>query len=73
MEVRLARGLTCILVSHDLAVVTHMCDRLAVMNLGKVVDTLTVDDLAAGRIRDEYTQELVRGSQGYDPAQIRAV
>src|SRR5206468_8847477 len=39
-EIRRARGLTCILVSHDLAVVAHMCDRLAVMNHGRILEIL---------------------------------
>ena len=35
-----AKGLTYILVSHDLAVIAHMCDRFAVMQLGRIVETL---------------------------------
>ena len=65
-ELRRARGLTCILVSHDLAVVAHMCDRLAVMNGGKMVEELTVEALENGRWTHEYTRDLVHGSQGYE-------
>ena len=39
------RGLTYILVSHDLSVVGHMCDELAVMNHGAVVEELNVEQL----------------------------
>ena len=65
-EIRRARQLTCILVSHDLAVVAHMCDRLAVMKEGRVLEELTVDDLSAGRTRDPYTRELLQSTLGYD-------
>lgn len=66
VELRRRHHLTCILVSHDLAVVAHMCERLAVMNHGHVVEELTVDDIATGRTREAYTAELLRASRGYD-------
>ena len=34
-----ALGLTLVLVSHDLSVVRHMCDRVVVMRAGEVVET----------------------------------
>src|SRR5206468_10652752 len=37
-DLRCRRGLSFILVSHDLAVVTHMCQRLVVMQKGRVVE-----------------------------------
>ena len=37
-QVRTDRGLTFLMVSHDLAVVTHMCERLMVMQNGEEVD-----------------------------------
>jgi len=39
------RGLTFVLVSHNLSVVAHMCDDLAVMNHGAVVEELAVAQL----------------------------
>ena len=39
-DLRERRGLTYILVSHDLAVVAHMCERSAVMEAGKLVEEL---------------------------------
>ena len=59
-------GLTYILVSHDLAVVAHMCDRLAVMNHGAVVEELGVEQLRAHRPTHPYTRQLLAASTGYD-------
>lgn len=64
-EVRRDRGLTFIMVSHDLGVVTHMCERLAVMQNGRVVERLTSADLVAGRIAEEYTRNLMVASKGF--------
>ena len=49
-ELRRRRGLTFIMVSHDLAVVTHMCERLMVMQRGETVEVLSSADLAASRV-----------------------
>ena len=60
------RGLTFVLVSHDLSVVAHMCDRLAVMNAGRIVEELTVAQLRAAEPAEAYTRQLLRASLGYD-------
>ena len=62
---RRQRGLTFVMVSHDLAVVTHLCQRLMVMQRGRVVETLAAEDLAAQRVGADYTRELMRASQGF--------
>jgi len=62
--------LTYILVSHNLAVVAHMCDRLAVMNNGALVEELSAERLAAGEPEDDYTRQLLRASRGYDRAAV---
>ena len=67
---RRERGLTYLLVSHDLAVVAHMCDRLAVMTDGRIVEELSADDLRAGRAQHPYTRALIAASRA--PAAARA-
>ena len=67
-DIRGGGRLTCILVSHDLAVVSHMCSRVAVMNRGRIVEELSAAELDAGAARDPYTMELLAASRGYDRA-----
>ena len=64
-EVRRARGLTFLMVSHDLAVVTHMCDRLMVMQNGEAVEHLDAADLAGSRVTKDYTRNLLKASEGF--------
>ena len=66
VRLRRERGLTYVLVSHDLAVVGHMCDRLAVMQQGEVLETLNVSELRTGTPSVPYTRELLAASRGYD-------
>ncbi len=66
-RLRRERGLTFLLVSHNLAVVSMMCDRLAVMRLGRIVETLSTEALRAGAMADPYTEALFRASAGYEP------
>ena len=61
-------GLTSILVSHDLAVVAHLCERIAIMQLGRVVEFLGVDDLRRGAVRQDYSRELLAASRGFVPS-----
>ena len=64
-DLRGKRGLTFIMVSHDLAVVTHMCERLMVMQRGQTVELLSAADLAASRATHEYTRKLMVASTGF--------
>ncbi|WP_343715752.1 ABC transporter ATP-binding protein [Inquilinus sp.] len=68
MDLRAQRGLTCILVSHDLAVVAHMCHRIAVMQGGRIVDGFDAATLRAGTPAHPYTQELLAASEAYGEA-----
>jgi ABC-type dipeptide/oligopeptide/nickel transport system ATPase subunit len=56
------QGLTYILVSHDLAVISHMCDRVAVMLKGKLVEELTVESLTCDGAREPYTRQLIEAN-----------
>jgi len=56
------RNLTYLMVSHDLAVVGHMCNRIAVMNNGGIVEILTVEDLRALKADHPYTRQLLEAS-----------
>ena len=58
-------GLTFLMVSHDLAVVTHLCDQILVMQHGHSVEQVSAADLAAGRVNQEYTRSLMRAAEGF--------
>ncbi|ODT81968.1 MAG: peptide ABC transporter ATP-binding protein [Pelagibacterium sp. SCN 64-44] len=65
-DVRRARNLTYIMVSHDLAVVAHLCDRVGVMQQGLIEEVLEVPTLLAGEARTDYTRILFEASRRYD-------
>jgi len=54
------RSLTYLLVSHNLAVVAHLCGRIGVMQGGQMVEQLAADDLRAGRTKHPHTEALRR-------------
>jgi len=59
------RKLTYILVSHDLAVVGHMCERLLVMQFGRAVEEMAVGTLASRAPQTAYAQQLLTASEGF--------
>jgi peptide/nickel transport system ATP-binding protein len=64
-QLRRERSLTFVMVSHDLAVVTHLCERLLVMQQGRMVEILAASDLAAARVTDDYTRRLMQAAEGF--------
>jgi peptide/nickel transport system ATP-binding protein len=68
---RQKHGLTFLLVSHDLAVVAHMCERIAVMSQGRIVEILDRRTLRSGSAAMPYTRQLLTASRGYDPEAAR--
>jgi oligopeptide transport system ATP-binding protein len=59
-------GLTYVFISHDLSVVGHLCDRIAVMYLGKVVEVGPTADIYA-HPRHPYTAALLSAQPVPDP------
>jgi peptide/nickel transport system ATP-binding protein len=57
-RLRAERGLTFLMVSHNLAVIDHMCDSLLVMKDGTAVEALDHGALASRSARDPYTLAL---------------
>ena len=58
-------GLTYVLVSHDLAVVAHLCDRLLVMRNGDAVEETSAAALRSGSAESQYTRALIGASEGF--------
>jgi peptide/nickel transport system ATP-binding protein len=51
-------GLTMLFISHDLSVVRYMCDRIMVMNKGKIVESGTAEEVYE-HPKSEYTKQLL--------------
>ena len=61
-RLRAERGLTFLMVSHDLAVIDHMCDRVLVMQHGRAVEELARETLAAAGMQTDYARSLFAAS-----------
>lgn len=69
-ELKERHGLTYLFISHDLKVIKHICDRVMVMYLGKLVEILDSADLPQG-VCHPYTEALVSAIPVTDPVTKR--
>jgi len=63
-------GLTYLFISHALGVIEHVCDRVAVMYLGRIVEIASAEDLY-DRPRHPYTEALMNAVPVPDPNRHR--
>jgi oligopeptide/dipeptide ABC transporter ATP-binding protein len=68
-ELREKLGLAVLLIAHNMAVVRHVCDRVAVMYLGRIVETAPTDELFHSP-RHPYTQGLLRAVPRLVPGRV---
>jgi oligopeptide transport system ATP-binding protein len=64
-------GLTYLFVAHDIGVVRHISDRIAVMNHGKIVEEGSADQVCE-HPHDDYTKKLLAAVPIPDPREARA-
>jgi len=69
-ELQREHGFACIFISHDLAVVEMLSDRIAVMHRGKIVEFDSRDEVLRNP-KDPYTQRLLAAVPVPDPAEQR--
>ena len=54
------------MVSHDLAVIAHICERIGVMSRGRLVEITSATAMANNQVTHDYTRELLRSNAGFD-------
>lgn len=64
-DIREARKLSYLMVSHDLSVVGHMCERIAVMQNGEIVEIMSVQDMRDMKMTHPYSKHLLSASLGH--------
>lgn len=64
-RLRREQNLTFLMVTHNLPVVSFLCDRLAVMRQGRIVEVVGVDELKRGELKEPYSRELMQISAAH--------
>ncbi len=64
-ELQQQEKLTYLMVTHDLGVIAHLCHNVAVMQYGRILETLATGDLARDTPKSAYTTMLVDASRQY--------
>jgi ABC-type oligopeptide transport system ATPase subunit len=70
-EIQQDRGVSYLFITHDLAVVRHIADRVLVLRSGSLIDRFNAEDFEIGE-RAPYTQQLFEAAPVPDPARQRA-
>lgn len=70
MDLRDQLGLTYLFISHDLRIVKHISERIAVMYMGKIIEMANGEDLFNWPLHP-YTQVLLKAIPKLDPARKR--
>jgi len=66
LDIQRKRHTTMLFISHDLALVRHVADKIVVMYLGKVMEKGTVDEIFGG-VTHPYTEALLSAVRSIDP------
>jgi ABC-type dipeptide/oligopeptide/nickel transport system ATPase subunit len=64
-DIRAEKNLTYLMVSHDLAVIGHMCSEIAVMQDGMILEVIDIEQMRKLNVRNDYTKSLLTSSLGY--------
>ncbi|MFJ4457916.1 ABC transporter ATP-binding protein [Pseudomonas sp. NPDC089392] len=64
-DLRQREKLTYLMVTHDLGVVSHLCDKVAVMQHGRIVEQLDCRALGQDQASHDYTRMLVQASRDF--------
>jgi peptide/nickel transport system ATP-binding protein len=69
-RLRRDHGLTMLMVSHDLAVIAHLCERIGVMSRGQLLEITTATAMANNQVAHDYTRQLLRSNAGFDRSSV---
>ena len=67
-DVQKERNLTYLLVSHDMAVIAHVCQRIGMMQGGRIIEEMTAEEVRGARASEPYTREFLEASASFAAA-----